>query len=562
MKDKEPSRSTPSWWFNRVHDVQRAMLNILSWIPYQIQELMAILGDPAGAIRGAFSEVALNLRMVHDIYYPGDFDRLVKGLAIIAGQTRFTEFVDARLTYFILKNGTLAGIDSIIGVNAMADLRKALRNFTDNKEEQLLNIDSPVDEVGQKIKGTLIKHVRWTLVEGTEDSLRNTLKALRDCLRCDIDKKHPAMNCLQCTLHDEIVNVLDHGISRVGELRSLNRNKWAEDLQSGVRVILKGRVGFMKGIVLPIILGLVATAASFYSAYNKVGDNDTAHTLAYGVWYSWSIIAAVVSNCYVATTNPGVAKLALNYEFLSEITVPLRERSENTQKWKKWLQDIGCGEQGHPAKDPAFQGIASFWSKSWSLLRLLIEQTLAWVCIGMPCACAASISYTTPTVGLGCRSFTFLLYGICTLVLSWLSAYRGQVLRTAETWSQRVCLRSLYIFGICVNVFIISMGTLADLIGLYRTCACENLFASDDFLLQMSSNTALDVANAKKFWLPIGYLDFGFVWIVCVIAVTCRSYIAYSINLLLEKWNEVQPDRNSEDLTPQVERDTILGKSG
>jgi hypothetical protein len=172
----------------------------------------------------------------------------------------------------------------------------------------------------------------------------------------------------------------------------------------------------MKGIVLPIILGLVATAASFYSAYNKVGDNDTAHTLAYGVWYSWSIIAAVVSNCYVATTNPGVARLALNYEFLSEITVPLRERSENTQKWREWLQDIGCGEQGSPAKDPAFQGNASFWSKSWSLLRLLIEQTLAWVCIGMPCACAASISYTTPTVGLGCRSFTFLLYGICTLM--------------------------------------------------------------------------------------------------------------------------------------------------
>jgi hypothetical protein len=78
----------------------------------------------------------------------------------------------------------------------------------------------------------------------------------------------------------------------------------------------------------------------------------------------------------------------------------------------------------------------------------------------------------------------------------------------------------------------------------------------------MSSNTVLDVGNAKKFWLPIGYLDFGFVWIVCVIAVTCRSYIAYSINLLLEKWNEVQPDKPLDDLTPQVERDTILGKSG
>ena len=70
----------------------------------------------------------------------------------------------------------------------------------------------------------------------------------------------------------------------------------------------------------------------------------------------------------------------------------------------------------------------------------------------------------------------------------------------------------------------------------------------------MSSNTALDVANAKKFWLPIGYLDFGFVWIVCVIAVTCRSYIAYSINLLLEKWDEVQPVGLQTDLIPQMEK--------
>jgi hypothetical protein len=285
----------------------------------------------------------------------------------------------------------------------------------------------------------------------------------------------------------------------------------------------------------------VATAGSFYSAYNQVGDNDTAHTLAYGVWYSWAIIIAVVSNCYVTTANPGVAKLALKCDFLSETTVPLRERSENTQKWMKWLKDIGCREGGDPG--PASPEKGSFRSKPWPLLKLLFEQTLAWICVAIPCACAASISYTTPTVGLGCRAFTFLLYGICTLVLSWFSAYRSQVDKTDDTWSQRVCLRTLYIFGVCVNVFIVSAGTAFEMIGLYRTCRCEVLFASNDFLLQMSSNTALDVANAKKFWLPVGYVDFGFIWIVCVIAVTCRSYIAYGIDPLLNKWEVEDPSR-------------------
>ena len=244
----------------------------------------------------------------------------------------------------------------------------------------------------------------------------------------------------------------------------------------------------MKGVVLPVILGLVATAGSFYNAYTQLGDNDTAHNLAYGVWYSWAIIIAVVSNCYVATANPGVAKLALKCDFLSDVTVPLRGRSENTQKWMKWLKDIGCGEGGDPGPaspekgsflykswsslkrlfEPTLSpGKGSFRSKAWSSLKLLFEQTLAWVCIAMPCACAASISYTTPTVGLGCRSFTFLLYGICTLVLSWLSAYRSQVDKTDDIRSQQVCSRILdvlYIFGVCVNVFIISAGTTFDLI--------------------------------------------------------------------------------------------------
>lgn len=594
-KEIEPLQEISSWWFNRVRNLDTITDAVLGFglVPYQLQEFIAILGDPTSAIRGAFSEVALNMRMVHNIYHPGDFDRLVKGLAMVAGQTKFTEDVDVKLTYFILRNGLSAALDSFKGLDDVAELRKTLDSFTEEKE-RFLRTDSPRDEVTKKIRSTVIREIRLTLIESKKENLRKCLQALKDSLGCSLDERHPTMDCVQCKLHDEIVRVLEQRFAKTvsekgdgtgdaktqetgtgyvgkqginieskeevipGELIDGKRDtqeslfercKWAKELQTGILVTLQGRVDFMKGVVLPIILGLVATAGSFYSAYNQVGDNTTAHALAYGVWYSWTIIIAVVSNCYVATANPGVAKLALKYSFLSNVTVPLRERSENTQKWMKWLKDIGCGEGRDPGTASPEKG--GFRSKSWSSLKLLIEQTLAWVCIAMPCACAASISYTTPTVGLGCRAFTFLLYGICTLVLSWLSAYRGQLEKTVDTWSQRVCLRTLYIFGVCVNVFIISAGTAFDLIGLYRTCRCEVLFASNDFLLQMSSNTALDVANAKKFWLPVGYVDFGFIWIVCVIAVTCRSYIAYSINLLLEKWDE--PSRHVEDLPRQVE---------
>ena len=523
IDEKVPQKKT-TWWFKRLDSITDYVL-ALRFLPYQLQEFMAILGDPVSAIRGAFSEMALDVRVVHDIRPQWGFDTLVKALAMVAGQTKFDEHVDVELTDLILWNGLLVAIDSFMELDNMADLKKALVE----RKEQLLEPKSHRYEV--------IREMRLTLTEGKEDNLQKCLQALQRSLGRD------------SKLQDAISKVLEQrfaktdsekGDSKKGDSEKrlvtikekLEQCEWASGLKTGIQTTLKSRVDFMKGIVLPVILGLVATAGSFYSAYTQIGDNDTAHALAYGVWYSWAIVIAVVSNCYVATTNPGVAKLALKYDFLSDVTVPLRDRSDNTQKWMKWLKDIGCVKGDAPGSAPSDKG--SSRSKAWSSLKLLFEQTLAWICIAMPCACAASISYTTPTVGLGCRSFTFLLYGICTLILSWLPVYRSQIDKTDDTWSQRVFLRASYIFGVCVNVFIIFGGTAFDLIGLYRTCRCEVLFASNDFLLQMSSNTALDVANAKKFWLPVGYMDFGFIWIVCAIAVTCRSYIAYSINPLLE----------------------------
>ena len=553
---------------------------VLRSVPYQLRDFMAILGDPASAIRGAFSEVALNMSVVHNIYRAVGIDRVAKALAMVAGQTEFTECVDVGLTDLILRESLLAVIDSFKGLDP------------ENVLVEIAEGEGPLLKPGSH-RYEVIKEMRLALIKGEEDNLQKCLQALQDSL--DLNEQHSPGDRVQRKLHDAIGKVLerrfaktasekgnfgigdakagDPGTGYVGNQGDTKESLFkprdcARDLKNGIRVTLKSRVDFMKGIVLPVILGLVATAGSFYNAYTQLGDNDTAHNLAYGVWYSWAIIIAVVSNCYVATANPGVAKLALQCDFLSDVTVPLRGRSENTQKWMKWLKDIGCGEGGDPGpaspekggflykswpslkrlfKPTLSPGKGSFRSKAWSSLKLLFEQTLAWVCIAMPCACAASISYTTPTVGLGCRSFTFLLYGICTLVLSWLSAYRSQVDKTDDIRSQQqVCLRMLYIFGVCVNVFIISAGTTFDLIGLYRTCRCEVLFASNDFLLQMSSNTALDVANAKKFWLPVGYIDFGFIWIVCVIAVTCRTYIAYNTNLLLNKWEK-------EDLSRSVE---------
>jgi hypothetical protein len=92
--------------------------------------------------------------------------------------------------------------------------------------------------------------------------------------------------------------------------------------------------------------------------------------------------------------------------------------------------------------------------------------------------------------------------------------------------------------GISLNTFVLVFGTLFHLIGLYRSCVCAVLGVGGDFMLQISAITALDVANAKKFWLPVGYMDFGFVWIVCCVAVGCRGFIHYHIKWFFEAEDE------------------------
>lgn len=357
-----------------------------------------------------------------------------------------------------------------------------------------------------------------------------------------------------------------------GDDTLFEQSDWAKGLKMGIKVGLKGRVDFMKALVVPVALSLVATAGSFYTAYTTLGDNDTAHSLAYGTWFSWIIILAVASNCYIATANPGLVKLALQDEvYLSEVTVPLRERANNTRKWTAWLKTLGCEDTADrslvspsqtksalklvsttqtltnvgsrilsfpfkqtPGPSPKPEG---FLPQLNLVLHLIVKQFAGWVCVALPCACAASISYTTPTIGLGCRSFNHMLYGILTFFISIIAVIRAYLSYYDTNFTTRVLFRALYIVGIGINNFVLVFGTLFHLIGLYRSCVCAVLGVGGDFLLQISAITPLDVASAKKFWLPVGYMDFGFVWIICCVAVGCRGYIHYHIKLFFEEKN-------------------------
>ena len=111
--------------------------------------------------------------------------------------------------------------------------------------------------------------------------------------------------------------------------------------QKAVKTVLKARADFVNGVVVPVVLLLAATGSSFHDAYLQLGSNDTAHGLAYGIWYSWLIILAVLSNSYVASLNPGVAKEAIgSLMLLHDRSTPLRMRARTAYDWRRWTYRV------------------------------------------------------------------------------------------------------------------------------------------------------------------------------------------------------------------------------
>lgn len=285
--------------------------------------------------------------------------------------------------------------------------------------------------------------------------------------------------------------------------------------------MLEAQVEFIKTIVIPIVLLLVVTASVFYDAYQNLGDNDTAHSLAYGLVYSWLIILAVAGNCFTSSASDGILERTIGEILpLSDTTVRLSERYVNALRWRFWLLKIGVvsGFEPKPTTSGKF--------------RFLAGQLFGWVCVAIAASCAAAISWTTPTVGIGCRSFNFLLYALVSLAIAlippivyWKEGVGSrQTFGTAMNWTRRALM-------FC-NMVILVGGTLFHLTGLFRSCMCMNLFVSDSRILELNSNTQQAVNNANAYWLSVGYMAFIFIWLVCAASIVMRQYISVHVEFL------------------------------
>ncbi|KAG9238391.1 hypothetical protein BJ875DRAFT_437469 [Amylocarpus encephaloides] len=312
----------------------------------------------------------------------------------------------------------------------------------------------------------------------------------------------------------------------------------AGDLDKAIGITLEARASFAGGVLIPVVLMLAVTAATFYDAYSALGDKDKALALAYCVWYSWILVVSVGGNCFATSINSGLARKAFGevLDLNGEGSVALRDRYINSQSWEDWAEH--ADGTGFELKS-RLMAMESNW-RVW--LWFGLGQFFGFCSVAFASACGTAIAWTTPTVGFGCRSFNFILYTGLAFLIAYLHVLRSWLWVSSQAnWKAgqkpSVLLRIVnvvYWFLVFANSLVLVLGTLFHLVGVFRTCWCEKMTWSDSAMIELNSKTAEAIDNARKYWISTSYVAFGFEWLLCLVAIAGRRYIV----LKMEQWPE------------------------
>ncbi|KEY74743.1 hypothetical protein S7711_05485 [Stachybotrys chartarum IBT 7711] len=305
-----------------------------------------------------------------------------------------------------------------------------------------------------------------------------------------------------------------------------------ERMTRAIDLVIAARKGFVSGILIPVLLLLAVTAATFYDAYTRRGDKETGLALAYCTWYSWILVLGMAGNCYASALSPSFAKKAFNHVLYFDkdcLSTPLSDRYINNYLWQAWAYNAE-GTFDYGSFHVHLKDDWKFW------LRFSLGKLIGFCIIGFSSGCAIAIAWTTPTVGLGCRSFNFIIYAVGSFITAylqilcaWLEVRAEAKRSSSETPIRRsrllLSVQLAYWFFVLVNTLIMILGTLFHMVGVFRTCWCEQLTWSSSTLIELNNKTPEAVENAGRYWLSTAYVAFGMVWLACLTAMSFRRVI-------------------------------------
>lgn len=340
-------------------------------------------------------------------------------------------------------------------------------------------------------------------------------------------------------------------------------------IRNGTQVRLQGmlecQASFGAAIGAPVVFFLGSFFFSVFSDLSTVGDNDTSHALAFGMWWMTIPHVAIVGGCLLAGNNPNTLEvimcgispwdseahkrdkrwwhyLNLYRSLYNSVYQPvwMWERGRSKRTWirrvqKEFEDEIPPGDQskekltsGEHPKDKYLPQDDNFklHPMDWVFLIIVASALMA-----TPFILAFLTSFYTPTVGLSCRSFTFLLYFLfqiwISLIWFWDFRYEKRSPLTKEmTWlsGEKITVPSIYCvvmaFGLIGSAFTAIAGTFLQILGVYRNCLCSipmSAWSSREYSIVISTNSADDIRYAGHFWLPTGITSIVVLILVCYV---------------------------------------------
>jgi len=292
------------------------------------------------------------------------------------------------------------------------------------------------------------------------------------------------------------------------------------DTQSKLHLLLDHQASYGIQIGAPVVFYLGAYGYALFDASSKLGDNDTAHAIAFGLWYGIVVLTATACCCVLGMTRSATLEAIFGQVQASKNAsrfTPSKSAYQTVALWNRggcvrsWMNRQVVGPMA--PSNPSIEAILN------SRTLRLFACTFTIFGITTVCALATSISYFTPVIGFGCRATTVLVYACSQigLVFCWFCYH----FHTGEKspWIKW----SVYVFGsifLGFADFSAIGGTIMQLLGVYRNCVCKaglgNWLLSRDGIVSLATDTA-EHRDYAHLWIKIGSAGIAYIGVVCVV---------------------------------------------
>jgi hypothetical protein len=331
-----------------------------------------------------------------------------------------------------------------------------------------------------------------------------------------------------------------------------------------LRRLIAGQPSFGAIVGIPVVFYLAAFVSTIVDLMKNSSDQDAAYSLAFGV--EWMIIVhiAIVSGCLITSNNPSPtvmhvdlhrreadsppAKWSLNVDNRLSQPVYMWERGMNKIVWLDRMSAWVCN--GHrDSRDPTLGKVVKIpvWE---SIVFVGLPFT---VLTFFPSALGAILAWQTPPVGFGCRSLSFVLYGVSQFVLTGLCylALQRPPTKLDESpilWRSFGCVVGwwcLFLLFCGCSLFFGIVVPAMHILGLFHQCFCAvtaNMWLDlDNAPVYIPSDTK-DARDSSRQWIVMGSLSAALMGLCLYFSWVFRRYIGRMYTHAVSQIDDFWPD--------------------